>query len=183
MPLLLTTLLLLTLLAALALLLLSRLLRRRSGLPIRARIVYSDTGAWRQVEHPLFSRQYALTGKPDYIVEDKGTLIPVEVKPNRTSPEPRESDVMQLAAYGLLMQDAYGEHPPCGLLKYRDAVFRIEFTPALRTRLLDLMDGMRRDLNSPDVARDHADAWRCRACGYNGTGGADDACGQGLSPG
>ncbi len=174
MTILLASLFLLTLLAALALLALARMLRARSGLPIHARIVYSDTGAWREVERPLFSHRYALTGKPDYIVEDKGPLIPVEVKPNRIAPEPRESDVMQLAAYGVLIQETYGALPPYGLLKYRDTVFRVDFTPALTARLEDLVDAMRRDLEAHDLSRNHHDPQRCHACGYW------DSCGQGL---
>ncbi len=180
MPFLLASLFLLTLVAALALLVLARLLRERSGVPIHARIVYSDTGAWKRPERPLFSRTYVLTGKPDYIVEERGTLIPVEVKPNRAASEPRESDVMQLTAYGLLIQETYGTLPPYGLLKYRDAVFRVDFTPALTSRLVDLMDAMRQDQQARDVARNHAEPWRCHACGYAATRGGEDACGQAL---
>jgi len=152
--------------------------REQMGLPTNARIVYADTGAWQKVERPLFSRRYGLTGKPDYVVEvedpglssgDKGSIIPVEVKPNRTAPMPRESDVMQLAAYGLLIEETLGQGhtaPPHGLLKYRDAVFQIDFTEELRARLIDLMDAMRRDASARDVARSHAEPRRCRACGY-----------------
>lgn len=174
MTLLLAFLFLVTFLAGLALLAVARWLRERSGMPIHARIVYSDTGAWKRPERPLFSRTHALTGKPDYIVEEKRALVPVEVKPNRTAAAPRESDVMQLVAYGLLIQATYGALPPYGLLKYRDAVFRVEFTPLLIARLEDLLDAMRRDLDSHDLPRDHDDPQRCRACGYW------DPCGQGL---
>ncbi len=143
--------------------------REQTGLPTNARIVYADTGAWQKVERPLFSRRYGLTGKPDYIVEVNSAVIPVEVKPNRTAPTPRESDVMQLAAYGLLIEETLGQGhtaPPHGLLKYRDAVFQIGFTEELRARLIDLMDAMRRDASARDVARSHAEPRRCRACGY-----------------
>jgi CRISPR-associated exonuclease Cas4 len=162
----------LALVASLALLALARELRVRTGLPFRARVVYSDTGAWTQVERPLFSSHYGLTGKADYIVEDAGAVIPVEVKPNRTAPAPHDSDVMQLAAYGLLIEDVYGKMPPYGLLKYRDAVFQVNLTSALRSGLEGLIDTMRRDLDATDVLRSHAEAPRCRACGYR------DACGQ-----
>jgi CRISPR-associated exonuclease Cas4 len=148
--------------------------RAVTGLPFNARIVYADTGAWAKVEKPMFARRYALTGKPDYIVEDAGVTIPIEVKPNRTAPAPRESDVMQLAAYGLLIEEAYGMFPPHGLLKYRDAVFQIDFTDELRAQVLTLIDEMRRDLSALDVARSHSEAPRCRACGYRAE------CGQVL---
>jgi CRISPR-associated exonuclease Cas4 len=170
----------LALFAALLLLALARAQRAQTGLPIAARIVYADTGAWQKVERPLFSRRYALTGKPDYIVEDEGSIVPVEVKPNRTAPQPRESDVMQLAAYGLLIEETLGQGraaSPYGLLKYRDAVFQIDFTDELRARLIDLMDAMRRAASEDDVARSHAEPPRCRACGYRAE------CGQALDSG
>jgi CRISPR-associated exonuclease Cas4 len=159
---------LLTLVAGLVLLALARLQRARTGLPFNARVVYSDTGAWKRVERPLFSRRHALTGKPDYVVEIDSSIIPVEVKPNRTAPAPRESDVMQLAAYGLLLEETLGRGraAPYGLLKYRDAVFQIDFTKEVRADLFELMMAMRRDAAEEDVARSHSDPRRCHACGY-----------------
>lgn len=160
------------LLVAILLFIGSRQARKQTGLPFRARIVYSDTGAWEKVEKPLFSRQHLLTGKPDYIVEDDGAMIPIEVKPNRVAPAPRESDVMQLAAYALLIEEEFGAKPPHGLLKYRDAVFQIDFTDELREQLIDLMDAMREDLEAQDVGRSHEEPPRCRGCGYR------EDCGQ-----
>lgn len=162
-----------TVLAALLAFWLARLLRVRSGLPLHARVVYSDTGAWEKVEKPLFSPRYLLTGKPDYLVETEGAHIPIEVKPNRVANEPRVSDTMQLAAYGLLVEETYGA-PPYGLLKYREKVFRVEFTKELRAQLLEVLDEMRVDLRAEDVARSHVDRERCRACGYRAK------CGQAL---
>ncbi len=153
---------------------LGRRMRAQAGLPVQARVVYSDTGAWEQVAKPLFSRRYLLTGKPDYLVEENGVRIPIEVKPNRVADEPRLSDTLQLAAYGLLVEETFGSTPAYGLLKYRDVVFRIDFTQALRTQLLQVLNEMRGDLEAPDVARSHDDARRCRACGYRA------ACGQAL---
>lgn len=165
----------LALVIALTLFVLARVQREQTGLPLGARIVYADTGAWQKVERPLFSRRYGLAGKPDYIVEQNGATVPVEVKPNRTAPEPRESDVMQLAAYALLVEDVWGVRPPYGLIKYRNVVFQVDCTDALRARVLDLLDAMRRDVAASDVARSHAEPRRCRACGYR------DACGQGVN--
>lgn len=168
------TLFFILLVAALALWLLARRQHAQTGLPYGARIVYADTGAWQKVERPLFARQYNLTGKPDYIVVERGATIPVEVKPHRDAPAPYTSDTVQLAAYALLAQEHFGVTPPYGLLKYRDAVFQIQFTDELRARLLDTLAAMRRALGARDVARDHAEPQRCRACGYRAV------CGQAL---
>ena len=157
----------------------ARALRAATGLPINAPVVYADTGAWRRVEQPLFSRRHALTGKPDYVLEDKASIIPVEVKPNRTAPAPRESDVMQLAAYGLLVEGTMvrGRAAPYGLLKYRDAVFHIDFTAELRAELIALLESVRRDVMKEDVVQSHSEPRRCRACGYRAE------CGQALGRG
>jgi CRISPR-associated exonuclease Cas4 len=161
------------LLAAVVAFWLGRLLRLEAGLPTRARIVYSDTGAWDRVEKPLFSRRHLLTGKPDYLVEVDGARIPIEVKPNRTANEPRVSDTLQLAAYGLLVEETFGVPPPYGLMKYSESLFRVEFTPELRALLLEVLSEMRVNLNAEDLARSHAEARRCLACGYRAGCGQD----------
>ncbi len=166
---------LVALMIALALFLSARKQRAQTGLPYGARIVYADTGAWKKVERPLFSRRYGLTGKPDYVMEERGAMIPVEVKPNRVAPAPRESDTLQLAAYALLVEEHFGATPAYGLLKYRDAIFQVELTDELRARLLATLAALRRDLDARDVARSHAEPRRCRACGYR------DVCGQSLA--
>lgn len=139
----------------------------RAGVPVTARVVYSDTGAWDRVEKPLFSRRYQLTGKPDYIVRDEtGAIVPIEVKPARTAAEPRHSDTMQLMAYGILIQESYGTLPAYGLLKYRDRVFEIAFTEELVEECLETTREMRRARRAQNVSRNHADPVRCKYCGY-----------------
>jgi hypothetical protein len=64
---------------ALVLFWLSARQRRASGSPA-GKILYQDTGLWHKVEKPLFDPQLNLTGKPDYLVEQDGVWIPVEVK-------------------------------------------------------------------------------------------------------
>lgn len=164
----------LALVAAFVAFMLARRQHAKTGLPFGARIVYTDTGAWVQVEKPLFAQRYALTGKPDYIVKQNGVLIPVEVKPHRRADVPYASDVLQLAAYGLLIHEEYHIAPPHGLLKYRDAVFQVDFTDALRKELLATLERMRKEFDARDVPRSHAESARCRACGFR------QACGQVL---
>lgn len=146
-----------------------------AGVPLDARVVSSDTGAWQRVERPLFSQRYRLAGKPDYIVEDKaGAIIPIEVKPNRSESQPRQSDTMQLVAYGILVEEKYKARPAYGLLKYRDMLFRIEFTDELRSECLEILQDMRLARGMSGVARSHTDPLICRYCGYR------DACEERL---
>lgn len=142
-----------------------------SGLP-SGQLVYADTAQWSAVAQPYFSPRYRLTGKPDYLVDSREGLIPVEVK-HTTAPASGQayaSHVMQLAAYCLLIEETHDQTPPYGLIHYRDATLRIEYTDALRAELLRLLEEMRRDRLARAVARSHADARRCQGCGVR------DAC-------
>jgi len=54
-------------------------LRSDSGLPT-GDVVSSDTRAWGVIEAPLVSQRLGLTGRPDYLVRERGNLVPIEVK-------------------------------------------------------------------------------------------------------
>lgn len=156
---------------ALALLLLALLmglwalrLRRKTGLPW-APVRYSDTRR-HVIEKPLFARRLGLTGKPDYLIEQRGCLIPVEVKPGRMANRPYESDLMQLAAYCLLVEETSGTAPPYGLLRYAEHTFRLDYTPDVRDELLLTLDEMRAALDDDDCDRSHDEPQRCFSCGF-----------------
>jgi CRISPR-associated exonuclease Cas4 len=153
------------LLLALVLFFISRIQRRASGLP-GGRVVYTDTRAWGPVEKPLFDRDLSLTGKPDYLVEQDGKLIPVEVKTGRTPAAPYDSHIFQLAAYCLLVHKATGKRPPHGILHYPGRDFAIDYTAELESALLDLLADMRIAERRAEVNRSHEDPHRCRRCGY-----------------
>ncbi len=72
---------------ALVLLWLSSRQRKQAGLP-GGRIIYTDTRAWGEVEKPFYDAQLGLTGKPDYLVEKDGQIIPVEVKSGKGTGRP-----------------------------------------------------------------------------------------------
>lgn len=140
-----------------------------SGLPT-GEVIYSDTGAWQQVEKALINRQHGLIGKPDYLVQvkEKGRTftIPVEVKSANRPATPHTGHLLQLGAYCLLVEAAYQRTPPYGLLHYADATLRIPFTAELRQEVLAVAESIRRDQQAVDVKRSHQEAQRCRACGY-----------------
>ncbi len=152
---------------AIVLLALAILLRRRSGLPW-GRVSADDMGPGRSLQRPLYAARLGLTGKPDYLLERHGTLIPVEVKPGRRATRPYDSDLMQLAAYCLLVEETSGRPPPYGLLRYAEMSFRLDYTPAVRERLLDILAEMRDLLDAADAARSHTDPRRCAGCGFRG---------------
>ncbi len=157
---------LLLVLFALALFWLAGRLRRASGLPT-GEVVYTDTGAWGRVEKPLFSARLQLTGKPDYLVRDGSSVVPVEVKSSRAPAEGAyAAHLYQLAAYCALVAEAYRQRPRYGLIKYADKVLKVDYTQELEAELAQLLSEMRGDAEAEDVARSHDSAARCRACGF-----------------
>lgn len=149
----------------LVLLLYSRHERLASGMPT-GKVVYSDTGTWERCEDPLFSSRYHLVGRPDYLVQERGRVAPVEVKPGRTASVPYEGDILQLAAYCLLVEEEYGQRPRYGYLKYQRAVFRFGYTDALRQQVLDALASMRQGLQAEDLNPSHNEPQRCLGCGH-----------------
>ena len=101
-------------------------------------------------------------------------IVPVEVKSRRTPDPPHPGHALQLGAYCLLVEEAYGVKVEYGLLRYADATQPVPFTPVLRTAVLQAADEIRTARTAADVARDHNVAARCTHCGYRA------ACGQGL---
>ena len=138
----------------------------QAGLP-GGRVIYTDTRAWgAPLEEPLFSRELGLTGKPDYLVEQNGQIIPVEVKTGRTPEAPYDSHIYQVAAYCLLVEKIYKERPPYGIIHYPTRNFAVDFTPALENALLDLLAEIRRDEARAEVNCSHAEPARCIRCGF-----------------
>lgn len=153
-------------LVALFLLRSGRQTQRRQGLP-SGRVVYDDSSrrGGERVQ-PLYSPRLGLSGKPDYIVRQRGKPIPVEVKSRRAPREPYDSHVFQLAAYCLLVEDQLGVRPPYGLIRYSDRTFQIDFTAQLEEQLLTLLEEMRKEKVSIAPLRSHDEPRRCAGCGF-----------------
>jgi CRISPR-associated exonuclease Cas4 len=121
---------------------------------------------WQRAEAPLVGRHYGLVGRPDYVVRRGRRLIPVEVKPGRHAAQPYQSDMMQLAAYCLLIEETTGQRPPYGILRYAEATFHIPFDRRLRAGLLELLVEMRVAAANQADRRSHTQVARCRSCGF-----------------
>lgn len=145
----------------------AKTLQHQTGLPT-GRLVYADTHGWRRTVEPLYSANYGLIGKPDYVVETAGGLIPVEVKSSAAPEIPYLGHILQLAAYCLLIEESTGQTPPHGLLKYADALYEVDFTRELREELLNTLADMRQDRLADNVSRSHSQPGKCAACGFKG---------------
>lgn len=139
--------------------------RSQAGLP-GGRVIYTDTHGWGKVEKPLFYAALDLTGKPDYLIQKNGQIIPVEVKSGRAPDAPYDSHIYQLASYCLLVEKTYGKRPPYGIIHYEGKDFAVDYTYELEQSLLELLTEMKRDWMKKEVDRSHEQASRCKRCGF-----------------
>jgi CRISPR-associated exonuclease Cas4 len=160
-----TTAAVLLLCAALLILYLAGRQRRASGLPA-GQVIYRDTGGGTRVEKPLYDPVTGLAGKPDYLIQDNGAIIPIEVKSSRAPGLPYDSHIYQLAAYCLLVERTYGRRPPYGILRYRDRSFRIDYSLVLEQSLENMLEAIHRQERRGEAGRSHQEAARCARCGY-----------------
>ena len=139
--------------------------RQAAGLP-GGRVIYTDTRGWDKLEKPLFYAALELTGKPDYLVEQNGQIIPVEVKSGRAPEAPYDSHIYQLASYCLLVEKTYGKRPPYGIIHYETRDFAVDYTQELEQSLLELLTEMKRDQHENNIPRSHEQPARCKRCGF-----------------
>jgi CRISPR-associated exonuclease Cas4 len=139
--------------------------QKDAGLPL-GRVIYADPGGWVKVEKPLYDSLYGLTGKPDYLVNSGGTIIPVEVKSIFAPTVPYDSHLFQLAAYCLLVERSMGKRPPHGFIKYRNRTIEVDYNSELENSLLDVIKNIRLSERAEEVDRSHEEANRCARCGF-----------------
>lgn len=141
----------------------------RESSKVRGRITYIGEGGEPRV---LWSEEYGLAGRPDYILELDGELVPVEVKTGRVPRGPLFSHIIQLAAYCLLLeQEGRVSH---GILRYGSVEHVIDFDQNLRSLLLTKLTEMRAVMASGKAHRDHDRPGKCRSCSRR------DACPERL---
>jgi len=136
-----------------------------TGVRIGAPILASDVGVEPAVM--LEAPTLGLRGRPDYLLRERGRgrIYPVEVKPTRDSTTLYEPDMLQLAAYMLLTESAYGrEFAGYGVVRYRSTEFRVALSRDLRRRCLAAAESVRAARRALDVHRSHDVRARCWGC-------------------
>ena len=156
---------LILLLAAFSLLWFSRRQEKSSGMP-RGKIVYSDMNSWGRPDKPLYDPGLGLTGKPDYLVSQKGLIVPVEVKSARSPNEPFDAHIFQLAAYCMLVERSFHKRPTHGILHYTDRTYQIEYTRGIESATRDLIAELQAQGPDQQRHRSHDSITRCKHCGY-----------------
>src|SRR5947209_8495911 len=136
--------------------------QRALGLP-EGELVYEDADGQGET---LSSSTYPLIGKPDYVVKlPDGRPVPVELKLNvQNATVPYSNHTIQVGAYCLILEDYFEQPPTHGILRYADCEFTVEYTPALRKKVIRLLAEMERytEKQPPALARQRAT--KCRAC-------------------
>jgi len=157
----------------LLLLWLGRRVRAEAGLP-PGRLLFQDTLERRRPVESLYDPVFDLAGRPDYLVDQGDTLIPVEVKSGRAHAGPRLSHRMQLAAYCRLVEAAYARRPTHGILQYADRRYAIPYNAPAEAELAAAVAAIRRQ-RGREMDRSHNSPERCRACGFR------ERCDQSLA--
>ena len=138
--------------------------RRELGLP-DGELVYEDADGQGE---PLSSSTFPLIGKPDYVVQaPDGRPVPVELKLNvQNAAAPYSNHMVQLAAYCLILEDYFEQPPTHGILRYADREFVVEYTSALRKKVIRLLGEMERcsEQQPPPLVKQRVA--KCRPCAF-----------------
>src|ERR1700686_597772 len=138
--------------------------QRALGLP-EGKLVYEDADGLGEA---LTSRDYPLAGKPDYVVQlADGRPGPVELKLNvHDASAPFSNHIVQVAAYCLILEDYFEQPPTHGIVRYADCEFTVEYTPALRKKVIKLLTEMERcsQKQPPPLTKQRVN--KCRACTF-----------------
>jgi len=113
----------------------------------------------------LRSERYRLVGRPDELRRGRdGTVVPVELK-RRRAPHagPFASHRVQLGAYCLLVEEAFGRPPPFGVLRYRDREVVLAWDRSVRSEVLAAL----RAATSPYDGRADPSEAKCAACRWS----------------
>lgn len=116
-------------------------------------------------EHPvLYSSDGLFSGKPDFIVEEDGNIIPCEFKSGRKPAGPLFSHIMQLSAYCRLVEDNYGTRPDFGYIYYGSEKHAIDFDDDLERLLVSKAGEMKACIEAGAAHRNHRRAGKCAGC-------------------
>jgi len=138
--------------------------QRALGLP-EGKLVYEDADGLGEA---LTSRDYPLAGKPDYVVQmPDGRPVPVELKLNvHDASAPYSNHVVQVGAYCLILEDYFEQPPTHGIVRYADCEFTVEYTPALRKKVIRLLNEMAKCSEQQRPALKSQVAKKCRSCTF-----------------
>ncbi len=134
--------------------------RLERSMNISGKIVYIGDDS-----HPvLVSENRSISGRPDFIVESDGMLMPVEFKSGRVPSGPLFSHVIQISAYCKLVEDNYGKRPDFGFIYYGTKRFAVDYDDEVEKLLMTKVSEMRSAEDAGNAHRNHNRPGKCVNC-------------------
>lgn len=113
---------------------------------LATRTLYMDTA--RSPGSVLHSHTIPLLGKPDYLINQSGHIIPVEIKTGKTPRTPYHNHVLQLLAYCYLVEENYGQVPPYGIIKYPEQEYKVGYDEKTKQLVKTIVDEIMKNKQS-----------------------------------
>ncbi|MBX8634511.1 MAG: PD-(D/E)XK nuclease family protein [Candidatus Thermoplasmatota archaeon] len=115
--------------------------------------------------HPvLVSGDGTISGRPDFIIESEGEIMPVEFKSGRRPAGPLFSHIMQVSAYCRLVEDNFVRRPDYGLIYYGTKSFAVDFDDEVEKLLMKKVGEMRIAVEKGEAHRNHNRPGKCLSC-------------------
>ncbi len=111
------------------------LLRMEKGRKLHDKVSIENA---KYKDKTLFSKKYNLKGKPDFIIEDKFGIYPLEFKSSLAPSFPYPSHIAQLICYCILVEENFSK-PNFGIIKYVDGHFMIPYTKKAKDQVLHII--------------------------------------------
>ena len=115
----------------------------------------------------LKSANYNLAGRPDYLINEEGMRIPVEVKTGRRPKAPFFSHVLQIGAYCLLSEETFVSKPRCGQIRYgfENEPHEVKWDSDLKVLVKEKLEEMNDILKgNMEAHRNHKRVGKCNSC-------------------
>jgi CRISPR-associated exonuclease Cas4 len=149
-----------------AIIILVRTRQQRSHLSIPVGdLVYEDNP--QSPGHLLYSHTLKISGKPDFLIQKRNIIIPVELKTGRTPDRPFEGHILQLVAYCHLVEQEYHVRPTHGIIRYPDREFTIEYSAQIEREFKRVVAEMRAKRKMGEIHRNHKSRSKCVVCGFH----------------
>lgn len=97
-----------------------------------------------KTELKIASEKLGLTGRIDRLEIWKDEIIPFELKNKKSDNKMYDSDIVQLVAYALLLDDSYSCSIRKGFIQYKDKKVDLAISDELKKDVLELIDKVRR---------------------------------------
>jgi CRISPR-associated exonuclease Cas4 len=119
------------------------------------------------VAREVVSKRLRLRGRMDAVVTRAGALLPYEVKSTIAPARPHPGQLLQLAAYALLLEERTGRRVDSGYLHYLGdgVVVEVEITEAAKRQVREVMKDLQ-EVVETEAMPSRAPASHCRDCGY-----------------